>query len=63
MVAVWRGPRFAALVLELGAGAPGDAPALAARLGPGIAAAWIAEAGVGPSGGRLAVAVRKGGSR
>ena len=56
---VWRGPRFTALVLELGAGDSGDATALAARLGPGIAAAWTSAPGTGPSGGRLAVAVRE----
>ena len=38
---------------------PGDAAAVAARLGPGIAAAWLAGPGTGPSGGRIAVTVRE----
>ena len=60
VVEAWRGPRFTALVIELGADVTADAAALAARLGPGIAAVWLADAGAGPSGGRLAVAVREG---
>lgn len=63
VVEVWRGARFAALVLELGADAPADEAALAARLGPGIAAVWLADADVGPAGGRIAVAVREGNAR
>ncbi|MYF86545.1 MAG: hypothetical protein F4178_09065, partial [Rhodospirillaceae bacterium] len=35
-VEVWRGPRFEALVLALGVGAPVDAPDLAAALGPNV---------------------------
>lgn len=38
---LWRGPRLEALVLGLRSDAPADAPALAARLGPGVAAVWI----------------------
>ena len=56
----WRGARFEALVLELGPGGPSDAAALAARLGAGIAAAWVSAPGAG--GGRLAVAVRERGA-
>ena len=52
----WRGARFEALVLRLGPQGPADAAALAARLGPGAAAAWVSAPGAG--GGRLAVAVR-----
>ena len=58
-VEVWRGPRFEALVLELGPDVPADAAALAARLGPRVAAVWTAPPGTGPAGGRLAVAVRE----
>ena len=70
VVETWRGPRFEALVLELGpdtragdtrAGdGPPDAAALGLRLGPGVAAVWLAAPGTGPGGGRLAVAVRAG---
>lgn len=38
---LWRGPRLEALVLGLGPDASSGAPALAARLGPGVAAVWI----------------------
>ncbi len=68
----WRGPRFEVLVVEIPdrmlvgetpggplSGGPGDAAAVAARLGPGIAAAWLAGPGTGPSGGRIAVTVRE----
>lgn len=58
VIEVWRGPRFTALVLALGADSPGDAAALSARLGRGIAAAWVSAPGA--AGGRLAVAVREG---
>lgn len=59
-IEVWRGPRFEALVLELGVGAPVDAPDLAAALGPSVAAAWIPERGAhGHAAGRLAVVVRE----
>ena len=73
-VEIWRGPRFEALVLEIGpdgpdtraGGGPADAAALGLRLGPGsgsgagpgVAAVWLAAPGTGPGGGRLAVAVR-----
>ena len=53
----WRGPRFEALVLRLGPQGPADAAALAVRLGPGTAAAWVSAPGAG--GARLAVAVRE----
>ena len=58
VVETWRGPRFEALVLELGPDGPGDAAALGLRLGPGVAALWLAAPGTAPGGGRLAVAVR-----
>ena len=50
----WRGPRFAAHVVE-----SGDAVSDAADLAMGIlaAAVWLAAPGSGPSGGRLAVIV------
>ena len=63
VVEAWRGPRFTALVLELGSRAPPGPAALAERLGPDIAAVWLAEPDAGPADGRLAVAVRGGGSR
>ena len=63
VVEVWRGPSWSALAVKLGPRAPDDPAALAARLGPGIAAVWFAGPGVGPSGGRFAVAVREGVSR
>ncbi len=64
-IETWRGPRFAAHVLE----ADRDAPAaayLAGTMGglPGfgrVAALWLAAPGTGPSGGRLAVAVTEAG--
>ena len=57
VVEIWSGRRFTAMVLELGPDEPADAAALADRLGPGIAAAWVS--GPGRAGGRLAVAVRE----
>ena len=57
IVETWRGPRFEALVLDLGPGASGDAAALGRRLGPGIAAVWLAARQA--DGARLAVAVRE----
>ena len=57
IVETWRGSRFEALVLALGAGAPGDAAALARRLGPGVAAVWIPAPSTDSV--RLAVAVRE----
>ena len=63
VVEVWRGPRFTALVLALGPRAPSVPAVLAERLGPDVAAVWLAEPGAGPADSRLAVAVRDGGSR
>ena len=60
VVEVWRGPRFSAWIVELGADTPDDPETLAARLGPDIAAVWLAEPDTGRRGGRLAVAVREG---
>ena len=65
LVETWRGPRFAALVLEADAlpSAPaGGAAGLAGTIGslPGIgpvAALWLAPPATGPWGGRLGVAV------
>ena len=65
LIETWRGPRFAALVLEADAlpSAPvGGAAGLAGTIGslPGIgpvAALWLAPPATGPSGGRLGVAV------
>ena len=73
IVETWRGPRFAALVLEAeslpSAGAPEEAGLAGTIAGtivrsvghlPGIgrvAALWLAAPGTGPTGGRLAVAV------
>ena len=48
----WRGPRFEALVLALDAGGPVEAPQLAGKLGPGVAAVWIAPAARGPAAGQ-----------
>ena len=54
LIETWRGPRFTAWVVALGADGPVDAGALAARVGPGVAAAWVSpEIGIG-------VAVREG---
>ena len=52
-IETWRGPRFAAHVVEAGGAA--DAQALAGTMG--AAAAWLAAPGTGPSGGRLGVVV------
>ena len=65
LVETWRGPRFAALVLEadiLPSAPAGGAAGLAGTIGslPGIgpvAALWLAPPATGPSGGRLGVAV------
>ena len=62
-IEVWRGPRYEAWVLELCGNVAVDAAALAARLGPDVAAVWIAESGAGPAGKPLAVAVRERGVR
>ena len=67
VVETWRGPRFAAHVVEAGtgagpdagAGAP-DAAALAGTMSGGgarVAAVWLAPPGTGRPGGRLAVVV------
>ena len=59
VIETWRGPRFAAHVVEAGAGAP-DAAALAGTMsgaGARVAAVWLAPPGAGRSGGRLAVVV------
>jgi len=59
-VEVWRGPRFEALVLALGVGAPVEDSDLAAALGPDVVAVWIPEHGAHRhAAGRLAVAVRE----
>ena len=65
VIETWRGPRFAAHVIE--ADAP-DAASLAGTMAGGTAraaAVWLSGPGAGPSGGRLAVAVTEaaGGSR
>ena len=59
VIETWRGARFEALVVEIAAQTFADAAGLAARLGPGIAAAWLAGPGTGPHGGRIAVLVRE----
>ena len=60
VVEVWRGPRFSAWVVELGADAPRDPETLAARLGTDIAAVWLADHLASPARGRFAVAVGEG---
>ena len=66
-IETWRGPRFAAHVLEADRDAP-DAAGLAGTIGglpslgraadgARLAALWLAAPGTGPSGGRLVVAV------
>ena len=65
LIETWRGPRFAALVLEaarpasVGAdGTAGLAGTIGALAGAGrVSALWLAARGTGPAGGRLAVAV------
>ena len=56
VIETWRGPRFAAHVVE-GDGAVTDAADLAGTMDIRAAAAWLAAPGTGPSGGRLAVIV------
>ena len=62
---VWRGPQFDAEVFALGADAPMDAPALAARLSRSVVAVWVSgpAAGIPANGrfvaGRVAVVVRE----
>ncbi len=58
-VEVWRGPRFIAHVFEADLGSEDDFDALMQSLAPGAAALWLAPPASGPSGGRLAVAVRE----
>ena len=68
VIETWRGPRFAAHVLEADrspSAGTWDAAGLAGTIGelPGagrVAAVWVAVPGTGPSGGRLAVAVTEG---
>ena len=67
VVEVWRGPRFTAEVVEMFGSEveKTDAGGLAERLGEdrgGIAAAWVAESGIGHGDGRLAVIVRMTGA-
>jgi len=66
VIETWRGPRFAALVLEAdtlplasgSSGAAGLAGTIGELAGAGrVVALWLAAPGTGPSGGRLAVAV------
>ena len=65
LIETWRGRRFAALVVEAARpasedadGAAGLAGTIEGLAGAGrVAALWLAPAGTGPSGGRLAVAV------
>ena len=56
VIETWRGPRFAAHVVESD-GAVSDAADLAGTMGIRAAAVWLAGPGTGPSGGRLAVIV------
>ena len=56
-IETWRGPRFTARMLEVGAVEFTDAAELAAAAGPGVAAAWLSGPGTGPSGGRIAVTI------
>ena len=56
VIETWRGPRFAAHVVEAD-GRVTDAAELAGTMGLRAAAAWLAAPGTGPSGGRLAVIV------
>ena len=58
-VEVWRGPRLIAHVFEADLGSEDDLDALMQSLAPGVAALWLAPPASGPSGGRLAVAVRE----
>ena len=62
VIETWRGPRFAAHVVEID-GWVGDAADLAGTMGLRAAAAWLAPPGTGPSGGRLAVIVTDGAGR
>ena len=59
LIEVWRGTRFIARVFEADLSLGNDPETLADRLAPGVAALWLAPQGSGPSGGRLAVAVRE----
>ena len=65
LIETWRGPRFAALVIEAARPVSKDADGSAGLAGTieqtleagRVAALWLAAPGTGPSGGRLAVAV------
>ena len=59
LIEVWRGPRFIARVFEADLGSGDDFETLMQSLAPGVAAIWLAPPASGPSGGRLAVAVRE----
>ncbi len=59
LIEVWRGPRFIARVFEADLSLGDDFETLMQSLAPGVAALWLAEPASGPSGGRLAVAVRE----
>ena len=56
IIETWRGPRFAAHVVEANRGA-GDVADLAGTMGLPVAAVWLGPPGTGPAGGRLAVVV------
>ena len=56
VIETWRGPRFAAHVVESD-GDVSDAADLAGTMEIRAAAVWLAAPGSGPSGGRLAVIV------
>ena len=60
VIETWRGPRFAAHVVESD-GAVSDAADLAGTMAIRAAAAWLAAPGSGPTGGRLAVIVTDAG--
>ncbi len=57
LIETWRGPRYAARVLEAEAGSDADARELARGFAPDTAAVWAGPPGSGPSGGRLVVVV------
>lgn len=61
-VEIWRGPRFAARVLQVGNGAPENAEELAAMFGPDVAAAWLGPADRNPANGDAADDVRAAGA-
>ena len=59
LLEVWRGRRFIAHVFEADLSLGNDFETLMQSLAPGAAALWLAPPASGPSGGRLAVAVRE----